>query len=456
MTHSPRRLFLNWQSLRQHNVLAGNSPQERYAFFCNCLSEPSFAKALLEQYPVLVRRVSTITSNWQTATLKLLSRLATSLQKLHQQFFNNRDPGPLVAVRTSGDTHCNGQAVHILTFTSGQRLVYKPRSVAMETCFFGLVGWLNRSGCEPDLKDVCTLDEADFGWMEFVDAKPCQTKDQVEQFFVRQGAQIALAYILGGADLHFENVIAHGEYPVLVDLEALFQTPLRNTNLKGTTALGWRALRNSIMGTLLLPLPMFMAGDDHWIDVSALGNHEGQLTPFHVPVWHGDGTDRMRLLHKRVPMEGGTSLPEYENSRTPASAYVELIVNGFDKMYEFLRRQKAKLLSEQSPLDSFLGKPIRHVFRGTSWYSQLLDESYHPRFLTDAIASEAFLHNRLRVGIEDAHGLLPLRMTRSPVCSPAIFHTLSPLLANARPELGSITSCLLRMAGRNAARASKP
>jgi type 2 lantibiotic biosynthesis protein LanM len=397
-----RTLVLELAVASQRNVLAGKSPEARFAFFCGCLGDPDFARALLEQYPVLVRRVVTITGNWQTATVALLSRLGTTLQTLHKTFFSGGDPGPLVAVETSGDTHCNGQAVHILTFADGQRLVYKPRSLALESSFFDLVGWLNRSGCEPDLKEVRTLDEGGFGWMEFVEAKPCRTGGEIEHFFTRQGAQVALNYVRGGRDLHFENVIAHGEYPVLVDLETLFQVPLLPKHLSGATALGWRAMQMSVMGTLLLPQPMFVAGNEHWIDLSALGHREGQLSPFHVPVWHDDGTDRMRLLHERLPMAGGMSLPEYDNLQTQANPYVDLVVNGLGHMYEFLRKQKAKLLSEDGPLASCLGKPARHVFRGTAWYSRVLDESYHPRFLTDAIASEAFLHNRLRAGIEGA------------------------------------------------------
>jgi type 2 lantibiotic biosynthesis protein LanM len=391
-----KTLVLELAVASQRNILSGNSPEERFTFFCNCLAEPDFARALLEQYPVLVRRVATITSNWQTATLALLSRLAGSLPTLHQKFFNGDDPGPLAAVETSGDTHCNGQAVHILSFAAGQRLVYKPRSVAMESCFFDLVGWLNRYGCEPDLKEVRALDEVGFGWMEFVEAKPCQTKDQVERFFIRQGAQIALAYTLGGTDLHYENVIAHGEYPVLVDLETLFQTPLLPNGFTGATVLGCRALQTSIMGTSLLPEPTFMAGDQNWIDISALGHHEGQLTPFRVPVWRAAGTDQMRLLHERVPVAGGVSLPEYNELRTQATAYVDLVVDGFERVYELLRKHRTQLLSEHGPLASCLGKPVRHVFRNTGSYAVLLDASHHPRFLTDAVGSEAFLHNRLK------------------------------------------------------------
>jgi type 2 lantibiotic biosynthesis protein LanM len=384
------------------NVLVGESAEQRFVFFCECLADPPFARALLEQYPVLVRRIATVISNWEAATLALLSRLAAARQVLIGTFFDEEDPGPLMSVQSTGDTHRGGQAVHILHFEAGHRLVYKPRSVALESCFCDLVAWLNRNGCEPDLKEVRTLDEDRFGWMEFVEAKPCQTKDEIQRFFVRQGAQLVLGYILGGTDLHFENVIAHGEYPVLVDLESLFQTPLSPKRLARATALGQRTLQMSVMGTLLLPEPMFLAGDEHWIDLSALGYSEGQLTPFRAPAWRGAGTDNMRLEHRRLPMQGGTSLPEFDSKPVLASQNVELIVRGFCDMYAFVHSHAAALRSESGPLAAALGKPVRHVFRATAWYARLLDASHHPRFLEDAIVAETLLRNRLRAGSEDA------------------------------------------------------
>jgi type 2 lantibiotic biosynthesis protein LanM len=396
-----KTLVLELAVASRFKVLAGKTAGDRFAFFCDCLADHDFTRALLEQYPVLVRRIATITCNWEATSIAMLSRLSDSHQALRDKFFGGNDPGPLTSANATGDTHCGGQSVHILHFESGRRLVYKPRSVALEGCFFDLIGWLNRNGCEPALKEVRTLDEGHFGWMEFVEERPCQTREEVERFFVRQGAQIALLYVLGGTDLHSENVIAHGEHPVLVDLETLFQTPIHSKVLTGATALGWRTLRMSVMGTQLLPEPMFLAGDGHWIDISALGHGEGQITPFRVPVWSGGGTDRMRLLHKRIPILGGRSLPEYERVREPASQNVDLVVRGLRCTYNFLRRRKAALLSESGPLATGFGKSARRVFRDTNWYARLLDASYHPRYLDDAITLEAFLRNRLRTGSND-------------------------------------------------------
>ena len=385
-----KTLVLELAVARRRKILLGRTAKERFAFFCDCLADADFARALLEQYPVLVRRIVTMVCNWEASILAMLSRLSESRHALHCKFFDGDDPGPLVSAKSTGDTHRGGQSVHILHFKTGHCLVYKPHSVALEGCFFDFIAWLNRNGCDPDLKEVATLDEGRFGWMEFVEAKPCRSRDEIERFFTRQGAQIALIYVLGGTDIHSENVIAHGEYPVLVDLETLFQRPLLSRDLTGATALGWRALQTSVMGTLLLPEPKFPAGGEHWIDLSALGRNEGQLTPFRVPMWQGRGTDRMRLLHKRVLMPGGASLPEYESMREPACRNVDLVVRGFRYAYEFLVSHKAALLFESvrlplamaSLLDTYFATPTgmrdfstRAIIRDT-WATQSLSKPF--------------------------------------------------------------------------------
>ncbi len=65
-------------------------------------------------------------------------------------------------------------------------------------------------------------DRGAYGWTEFVEAQACDTPEQVQRFYERQGGYLALLYFLEATDFHLENLIAAGEHPVLVDLEALF------------------------------------------------------------------------------------------------------------------------------------------------------------------------------------------------------------------------------------------
>lgn len=46
----------------------------------------------------------------------------------------------------------------------------------------------------------------------------CKNESEVEHCYFRMGIHLFLGYALGATDLHGEN-IAHGEYPVIIDME---------------------------------------------------------------------------------------------------------------------------------------------------------------------------------------------------------------------------------------------
>lgn len=58
---------------------------------------------------------------------------------------------------------------------------------------------------------------------EFISNRECKTEDEIIKYYHRFGEYVALAYLLCGNDFHYENVIAHGEFPVLIDIETLIQ-----------------------------------------------------------------------------------------------------------------------------------------------------------------------------------------------------------------------------------------
>ena len=48
---------------------------------------------------------------------------------------------------------------------------------------------------------------------------PCHSREELRRYYRRNGILLGICYLLGSRDLHYENVIAHGEYPVIIDLE---------------------------------------------------------------------------------------------------------------------------------------------------------------------------------------------------------------------------------------------
>ena len=54
---------------------------------------------------------------------------------------------------------------------------------------------------------------------EKIENIPCKNESEVEHYYFRMGIHLFLGYALGATDLHGENIIAHGEYPVIIDME---------------------------------------------------------------------------------------------------------------------------------------------------------------------------------------------------------------------------------------------
>ncbi|MEU2878008.1 DUF4135 domain-containing protein, partial [Streptomyces sp. NPDC007070] len=120
---------------------------------------------------------------------------------------------------TAGDVHRRGRRVAVLRFADGSRVVYKPRPLAADRHFGELVGWYSTRAGTPVLRTPALLTRPDHGWSELIEARPCASPAELDRFYRRLGALLALAHVLDLTDLHHENLIACAGHPVLVDLD---------------------------------------------------------------------------------------------------------------------------------------------------------------------------------------------------------------------------------------------
>jgi type 2 lantibiotic biosynthesis protein LanM len=226
----------------------------------------------------------------------------------------------------------------------------------------------------------------------------CATREEVQRFYERQGGYLALLYALEATDFHFENLIASGEHPVLVDLEALFHPHLEGNEAKEAEQLAGQVINNSVLRTGLLPQRVWAANPSEGIDISGLGGKEGQLTPFPVPHWEGMGNDEMRLTRKWAEMAGSQNRPTLNGGEVNPLDYTESITRGFASIYRLLLEHREELLAGNGPLAIFRKDEVRAILRSTQTYSALLNESFHPDVLRDALDRER-LFDRLWVGV---------------------------------------------------------
>lgn len=378
--------------------LAGATPEARFESFVQHLSQPGSFLALLEEYPVLARQLLLTIEQWVAASLEFLDRLCRDWDRIRTTFAPEDDPGLLVEVQGSaGDRHRDGRSVLLLTFASGWRLVYKPKSLAIDQHFQELLGWLNARGAEPSFQTLDVLERGSYGWSTFVAEQDCDSAAGVQRFYERQGAYLALLYALESTDLHFENLIAAGEHPILVDLETLFQPRALLEGFLSTGEPAFEALQQSVMRVGLLPEPMWGTEETAGVNLSGFGGEEGQLTPRAIPQWEGAGTDQMRLVRARREIPASRNRPRLNGQSVDALAYREHILVGFERMYRLLIAHRAALLSEVLP--RFAQDEIRFIARPTDLYARFLYDSFRPELLRDAHARERHF-DRLWLGTQ--------------------------------------------------------
>ena len=209
----------------------------------------------------------------------------------------------------SRDRHQGGRAVTVLEFASGQRIVYKPKAMALAVHFHRLLDWINDRNGDLQFRTTAILDRGNYGWMEYVHAAPCTTRHEVDRFYERQGGYLALLYAIEAADFHLENIIAAGEHPMLIDLEAMFHPRFSEEPGTQDYYAAHRAESESVLRVGVLPFLMFGDSEHEGVDLSGWGGAPGQTTPFEVPAWKDEATDAMRLERRRVPLHPARNRP---------------------------------------------------------------------------------------------------------------------------------------------------
>jgi lantibiotic modifying enzyme len=226
--------------------------------------------------------------------------------------------------------------------------MYKPRGLAMEAAFAGLVAWL-RPRCPVPLHAARVIDRGGYGWMERVETRPCAGRDAGERLLEGAGALLCIMYALAGEDLHPENLVVRGDAVVPIDLEVLFHPLVPHEGIGDRGFLeGWGELRRTVAATGLLPRL-----------------HTGP-----------DG---------RTSVRGGLSVVTAAAAAAgvPGGEHGQRVAAGFRAMYRVLVRHRRELLSPGGPLRAFHGHPVRVLLRPTSVYASLLRRGASASFLRD-------------------------------------------------------------------------
>ncbi len=393
-----RTLTLELNVARLEERLHGHTPEERFQNFLQQINRKETMLSILEEYVPLARMLVVTIDNWVNYGLEFLRHLCTDWNDIRQEIMCECDLGRLVEVNGGvGDLHKSGRSTLKLKFDSGFQLIYKPKSMTIDVHFQELLLWLNERGDHPAFRLLKIVDRRTYGWSEFVTAHSCCSEEEVARFYERQGGYLALFYALEATDVHFENLIAAGEHPVMVDLESLFHPRTELYTPLSSETIVMETLSYSVLRIGLLPQRIWGDMEHEGIDTSGLGGKGGQTTPRPVLQVEAVGTDQMRFVRQHVELPDRQNRPQLADKNVDVLDYADQLLSGFSKIYRLLITYREELLA--GPILQFAHDEIRLIVRPTQTYAQLLQESYHPDLLRDALDRDRFF-DRLWMGTE--------------------------------------------------------
>ncbi|MEV0414737.1 type 2 lanthipeptide synthetase LanM family protein [Streptomyces sp. NPDC050448] len=392
-----RTLVRELHRARTDGLLAGETPRERFADFLARLGTRQGLAELFTGYPVLARMLGQSCGHAASATVELLDRFTADRAEIVEELLRGSDPGALVRVDLGrGDVHQGNRSVALLRFAGGASVVYKPRPLDQHVLLDQAVGWANGKVPGLGLRTPRSVRGDGYGWLEFIEHGWCASPTELDRFYRRQGALLALLYAVDGVDMHYENVIACGDQPVLVDAETLLHSGLPAAVTYGSDPAA-DALASSVYRTCLLP--SLLIGENGAMDISALGGGEGGSYPSDGLRWEAAGTDRMRLQRGPVASPAGQNRPAPQGRAAGHADHRAALLEGFRAGYDAITEHRGELLGSAGAegegdgglLARWATSPGRLIARSTRLYTTLLDESTHPDVLRDALTRDAVL-----------------------------------------------------------------
>ncbi len=330
-----------------------------------------------ENYPVLARLIATTIDLWVESATEFIQRLQTDLSAIERTFSDKESLGKVESVDTSLSSFHNGnRLVFGLTFSSGTKIIYKPKDLSLYVAFNQLLDWCNQQKISLPFKLTKILERQGYGWVEYIAQQSCSEKAEVKNFYKRAGMLLSLLYILGAKNCYAENVIANGQYPILIDADILMQPSINNRDETDE----W--FRDSVVGIGFLPAWNGDINAKSSQDSSVLGN----IYPHQVNSsreWKFINTDKMHLAPKSKIIPAGANVVTLDSKTVAPYDYQEDIITGFEEIYELLIKHKETLLATETPLLKFKFSKSRFITRPTLTYAITAKKSISPQYLSN-------------------------------------------------------------------------
>lgn len=381
-----RILILDIHRLKNAGKLRGETPAEQYTYYEEVyLNNEAHIKDLCGEFPEMRRLVSLKLQNYMDMLDEILSHLEADKEQIIKIFCHNRRFEKVVDLDLSaGDSHNGGRCAAKVILDNGTVLYYKPHSIQKNEIYQEVYEYLcKKAGIS--CKKVKYLSRTDYGWEENIENKDCHTEEEIRNYYFRMGIHLFIGYALSATDLHGENIIAHGEHPVIVDMETFPGYYIQPEECSAERKIE-TIIAGSVIHTGMLPVLTWGQGSKTVI-MSAL-NHSGKITtPFRMPVVKNDKTSDICIDYEPVEFEMKECVVRLNGEMVNAGEYGGYLAKGFQAAYS---AALSDTYAEKILSGFFIGKS-RIVLRHTQQYVMYQMASLHPDYMGEKSQREQLL-----------------------------------------------------------------
>lgn len=392
-----------------HGIDPARATRDDYlAYLDKTFSDAASYHAFYLQFPVLGRWLAHVTRLLAEHGREMIARLRADGDAVAGAFFG----GPIARVRSvrlgRSDVHAGARTVAIvdavLADGTAESFVYKPRCVRGEAALQELLARLRDEdvlGFAP--RQVLPRDG--YGYEALIPSgrNRVERREQAGRVYAELGGYLAIFYVLGGGDLHFENVLVADGHAFICDCETILGAPPRGRPRPSGT------LMDSVFKTGLIEWPVAPSADDTGMRLSGYSGGDAYQMPTPVPrVSDSRISFAAAVTHRSgVRVEPGAANRVFVGDElTRAEDFTDAIRTGFDRVYRWFQDGPEHATAWATGL--FAGTRVRFVNWSTQVYAQLLAAARHPKCLMEPLEVD-LLFDTVRTFPRhwDADGVLP-------------------------------------------------
>lgn len=397
-----RTLIYEMYICGQEGLLEGNEFEQYQYYIDHFLKDKQYLNDFFSLYPVLERRINEIIQNTIDIYKEVIERIDTDANEIMREF--NIVESAFIVEHLStdfSDSHKNGRRVFCVEFVSGEKILYKPRCLQNEIKLQEITNYFYKI-CNLGSYEYCILDKGKYGWCEIVTQKDCESTEELSRYYQRIGVILFINYLLEGGDIHFENLIACNEYPVIIDAET-FIGNIEGDNGKSATEKVSNLLRKSVLYSGILPFYSWNNAGDAGINMSAISGEEGQKFPIKIPFIINPKSVNMRVVYDYPVSKRNHNLAMLKGKFIQPSEFADKIIQGFKSAYLGAMEHTEtllKIIQQYSELE------VRYLIRNTQQYVIVLSSSYHPELLMDGGARNLFFYSLINGNLQNENSKL--------------------------------------------------